>query len=328
MEEWQAPMPFGRKDRATAKIISLVAAVALISIGHFTIGTLRHYAHVEHVVLQVLYIGPIVAAALWFGTRGALIVLLVISGIYYAYVRIVWPNQPAENANQMAMLAMYWAVGAVSAVLVHLQEKEREAHARAQRLARREAMFQALQTLSDALRLRDEYTRKHSEDVSQLALKIGERMGLGTERLEALRLAGLMHDIGKIGIRDDVLFKPTQLSAEERTRIEQHPKMASKILELIDGAKEIARIVVAHHESPDGSGYPNHLKGDEIPLEARILRVADVFCSLLDERPYKNRLASQEVLGIMRAMMPAKLDPRSMAALEGLLVEASGPASA
>jgi putative nucleotidyltransferase with HDIG domain len=320
MEEWQAPMA-SHKDGATLKIISLVASVALISVAHFTIGTMRHYAHVEHVVLQVLYIGPIVAAALWFGTRGALIVVLVISGIYYAYVRIVWPNQPAENANQIAMLAMYWAVGAVTAFLVQLQEKEREAHAQAQRLARREAMVQALQTLSDALRLRDEYTRKHSEDVSQLALKIGERMGLSTERLEALRLAGLMHDIGKIGIRDDVLFKPSQLSAEERTRIEQHPEMASKILELIDGAKDIAQIVVAHHECPDGSGYPNHLKSSEIPLEARILRVADVFCSLLDERPYKNRLALQEVVEIMRTMTPDKLDPQSVAVLKSLLVE-------
>lgn len=319
-------MPYGRKDGATARIVSLVASVALISVAHFTIGTLRHYAHIEHVVLQALYVVPIVAAALWFGISGALITLLVISTVYYSYIRIVWPNQPMENANQIAMLAIYWAVGAVTATLAHLQERQRQAHAQAQHLARREAMIQALQTLSDSLRLRDEYTRKHSDDVSRLALKIGNRLGSSAERLEALRLAGLMHDIGKIGIRDDVLFKPSQLSAEERMRIEQHPEMASKILELIDGAKDIAQIVVAHHESPDGSGYPNHLKSDEIPLEAHILRVADVFCSLMDERPYKTKLALQEVLEIMRAMTPAKLDPRSMAVLESLLVDASGPA--
>lgn len=317
-------MSYGRKGGTTAKVISLVVSVALISIGHFTMGTLHHYAHIEHLVLQALYFGPIVAAALWFGIPGALITLLAISTVYYSYVRIVWPDQPMENANQMAMLAIYWAVGAVTATLAHLQEKERKAHALVQRLARREAMIQALQTLSNALRLRDEYTRKHSEDVSQLAVKIGNRLGLSTERLEALRLAGLMHDIGKIGIRDDVLFKPAQLSPEERARIEQHPEMAAKILELIDGAKDIAQIVVAHHESPDGSGYPNHLKSSEIPLEAHILRVADVFCSLMDERPYKSRLALQEVLEIMRAMTPAKLSPQSMAILEALLVEGKG----
>ncbi len=319
-------MSHGRKRGSTAKIISLVASVALISIGHFTIGSLRQYAHIEHVVLQALYVGPIVAAALWFGIPGALVTVVVISAVYSLYVRVVWPNQPMENVNQLAMLAIYWAVGGVTATLAHLQEKEREAHAQAQRLARRQAMIQALQTLSDALRLRDEYTRRHSEEVSQLAVKLGKRLSLSTERLEALRLAALMHDIGKIGIRDDVLFKPAQLSPEERARIEEHPEMAAKLLRLIDGAQDIAQIVVAHHESPDGSGYPNRLKSNAIPLEAHVLRVADVFCSLMDERPYKTRLALQEVMEIMHAMTPAKLDPQCVAILEAVIAESKGEA--
>ena len=308
-----------RKSGATAKVISLVSSVALISAAHFTIDTLRHSAHIEHIVLQALYVAPIVAAALWFGVRGALAVVLGVSAVYYTYMKMMWPNQPMENANQTAMLAIFWVVGAVTAALVHVQEKQRQAHMRAQQLARREAMVQALHMLSDALRLRDEYTRQHSEHVSKLALEIGKHRGLSAERLDALRLAGLVHDIGKIGIRDDLLFKPAQLSPEERTRIQQHPEMAVKLLRLIEGAQDIAEIVVAHHECPDGSGYPKHLKSNAIPLEANILRVADVFCSLMDERPYKGGFALQQTLEIMHAMTPAKLDQQSVLVLEALI---------
>ena len=310
-----------RKSGASAKIISLASSVALISVAHFTIGTLRHSTHIEHIILQTLYVVPIVAAALWFGISGALITVVAVSAVYYSYMRLIWPDRPMENANQAAMLAIYWVVGSVAAALVHIQEKQREAHARAQASARREAMVQALHTLSNALRLRDQYTRTHSERVSQLALEIGKRRGLSTERLDALRLAGLVHDIGKIGIRDDVLFKPAQLSPEERATVEQHPVMAAEILRLIEGANDIALIVVAHHECPDGSGYPYHLKGSEIPLESHILRVADVFSSLMDERPYKIGLSMQQTMEVIHAMAPSKVDQQSMAVLENLIAE-------
>lgn len=310
----------GRKNLGM-RVVALTTSIALISAAHFTIGTLAHSGHIEHIVLQALYVAPIVASALWFGTPGALIVVVVVSAIYYSYMRIMWLGQPMENANQLAMLAIYWVVGAITATLMHIQDKQHQAHIRAQLLARREAMVQALHTLSDALRLRDEYTREHSEDVSRLAVEIGKRLRLSPERLDALRLAGLMHDIGKIGIRDDVLFKSAQLSPAERARIEEHPEMAAKILRLIDGAQDIADIVIAHHESPDGSGYPNHLTSNEIPLEAHILRVADVFCSLRDERPYKHSFDARGALDIMRGLTPSKLDQRSMSVLESLVAE-------
>jgi uncharacterized domain HDIG len=314
-------MLYSRKTGAVAKIIALAFSVALISVAHFTIGTLRHSMHVEHIILQALYVAPIVTAALWFGISGTLITLVAVSAVFYSYMRLIWPDRPMENANQAAMLAIYWVVGSVAAAHVHILERQNKAHARAQGLARREAMVQSLRTLSDALRLRDEYTRQHSERVSQLGIEIGKRLGLSAERLDALRLAGLMHDIGKIGVRDEVLFKTTQLSPAERARIEQHPVMAAEVLRLIDGARDVADIVAAHHESPDGSGYPNHLTSSDIPLEAHILRVADVFCSLRDERPYKSAYDVHRALDIMHSMTPSKLDPRSMSALEALLAE-------
>lgn len=303
------------------RIAFLVCAVALIGVAHFTIGTLRHQVHVEHVVLQALFVVPVIAGALWFGLTGALAVVTVVSAIYYMYMMVMWPAQPMENANQLAMLAIYWVVGISTGTLVQVIEKQRRAQLCVQRRARREAMIQALYSLSDALRLRDEYTRKHSERVSRLAAEIGKRRGLGVEQLERLRLAGLVHDIGKIGIHDDVLFKPAQLSPEERVRIEQHPATAARILASIEGAREIADIVLAHHENPDGSGYPNHLGTGQIPEEAKILRVADVFSSLIDCRPYKRGFGIPGALKTMHEMAPHQLDQQSLTALEELISE-------
>ncbi len=303
------------------RVAFLVCAVALISLAHFTIGTLRHEVHVEHVVLQALFVVPIIAGALWFGLKGALAVVAVVSAVYSMYMRVMWPAQPMENANQLAMLAIYWVVGISTGTLVQIIEKQRQALACAQQRARREAMIQALYSLSDALRLRDEYTRKHSERVSRLAVEIGKRRGLGAEELERLRLAGLVHDIGKIGIHDDVLFKPAHLSPEEHARIEQHPATAARILASIEGAKEIADIVLAHHENPDGSGYPNHLTAGHIPEEAHILRAADVFSSLIDCRPYKEGFGAAEALKTMHQMAPQQLDQQSLTTLEQLIAE-------
>jgi putative two-component system response regulator len=105
-----------------------------------------------------------------------------------------------------------------------------------------------------------------------------------------------VHDVGKIGIRDDILLKPHDLSPDELVAVKQHPIIAAEIPGPIRGAKEIAAIVLAHHECPDGSGYPRGCKGEEIPVEARIVRVADVFSCLIEERPY------QPAMEVKRAM--------------------------
>jgi putative nucleotidyltransferase with HDIG domain len=309
------------KQRDISRIAFLAFTVALIGVAHFTMGTFHHQIHVEHVILQALFVVPIIAAALWFGLRGAMTVVAIVTVIHYVYMRVVWPSLPLESANQLAMLVIYWIVGATTGTLVQVIEKQKREMAQAQLGARREAMIQALNSLSDVLRLRDEYTRKHSERVSHLAFELGKRCGLAEENLERLRLAGLVHDIGKIGIQDDILFKASQLSPEERVRIELHPLAAAKILGSIEGAREIAEIVAAHHENPDGSGYPHHLTAVQIPAEARILRVADVYSSLIDCRPYRTRSDIQEALKMMHQMAPGKLDPKILEVLEKLIAE-------
>ena len=235
---------------------------------------------------------------------------MAVAAVYLDHVLVSWPNQPMENVNQLAMIGVYLLVGAVAGRLV---ERERR--------AQREVVLQGIASLSNALGFRDEYTREHCEHVSRLAVEIGKRRGLSGEKLEALRLAALMHDVGKIGVRDDILLKPDHLTPEERARIERHPALAAEILRPIHGAGTIADIVLAHHECPDGSGYPRGLSGNQIPIEARILRVADVFSALTDARAYKPPMRGEDALQHMLSMGADKLDLESVGALRSLLDE-------
>lgn len=301
------------------KVAALAAMILAVSAGHFAVSVGTHQLHVIHVVFRGLYVICIFAGALWFGRRGGLLAALAVSLAYAGHIALSWRGEVMENTNQVAMIGVYFLVGGVAGVLVDRAERERRRHLEAEERAGREALVRGIASLAHALRLRDQYTEQHSERVSRLAVEIGKRRGLSGESLDRLRLAGLMHDVGKIGVRDDILFKPEELTLEERERIERHPLFAADILRPIRGAEEIAEIVLSHHECPDGSGYPRGLTGDQIPLEARILRVADVFSALTDSRSYKPALHRDDVIERMRAAAGTKLDPESVAALEELL---------
>ncbi len=305
---------FGARRLKAAAILAVALA---LTASHFRVGGGTHGLHVIHIILGGMYVVPIIAAALWFGLRGSLVVTALISLAYYAHIRLSWPNQPMENANQYAMIVVYWVIGGVTGTLVNLEERERARRLRAER----EVIIEGIAGLSNALRFRDEYTRRHSEHVSRLAVRIGAHLGLPPERLDIIRLAGLVHDVGKIGVRDDVLLKPHELSAEELAAIRQHPVIAAEILKPIRGAEDIASIVLAHHECPDGSGYPRGLKDDEIPIEARIIRVADVFASLVEERPYKPDAGVEEAMAVLDGLAGTKVDGSAARTLRQLVNE-------
>jgi putative nucleotidyltransferase with HDIG domain len=299
--------------------LAVFVSILLLSSTHLAVSVGTHRLHVIHVVFRGLYLLPIIAGALWFGARGGIMASLAVCVAYLGHILLSWPNQPMENVNQFAMMGVYVVVGAVSGILVDRQERERSRRLEAERLAQREAVVEGIASLANALGFRDVYTREHSERVSRLAVEIGKRRGLSDERLDCLRLASLMHDIGKIGVRDDILFKPDELTPEERARIERHPALAAEILRPIHGAEEIAGIVLSHHECPDGSGYPRGLRGDEIPPEARILRVADVFSALTDSRTYKTAMDASGALTWMLAKEGTKLDRESVRTLQTLV---------
>ena len=154
----------------------------------------------------------------------------------------------------------------------------------------------AIRALATALDARDPYTAGHSERVSVLSVAIGRTLNLGPEQCEVLRLGALLHDIGKIGVPDDVLRKPGALTDEEFGFIKMHPVLGARILRSVPFLSPHIPIVELHHERPDGRGYPHGLRGDDIPLAARIVHVADAFDAITSARAYRRARPSGEAL--------------------------------
>ena len=140
----------------------------------------------------------------------------------------------------------------------------------------------------------------HSDRLAEYAVRLGESLGLSEEDLEELRLASLLHDIGKVAVPDSILLKPGRLNAEEAQVVRQHPVTGEQICAPLRSLRPILPIIRHHHERMDGTGYPDGLAGEEIPLKARILQVADVYDALINNRPYREALSSDEALEILR----------------------------
>ena len=143
--------------------------------------------------------------------------------------------------------------------------------------------------LAETLDLRDVATARHSETVGRYAEQIAVELGLPPDHVERLRVAGVLHDIGKLGISDAVLLKPGGLDASEWEQIERHPEIGARILEHAN-LRDVASWVLAHHERIDGAGYPGGLAGDAIPLGGRVLAVADAYEAMTADRPYRRAL--------------------------------------
>lgn len=151
----------------------------------------------------------------------------------------------------------------------------------------RNLLFGAISSLARALNARDGYTKSHSDAVGKLAVRISRRMGLPGQDVEYIHLAGQLHDLGKIGVPDSILQKPDKLTTEEYEVIKTHSVVGADIIAPIPGMGQVAKAIRHHHESYDGTGYPDGLKGEGIPLWARIIAVADIFDALTSDRPYR-----------------------------------------
>ncbi len=154
----------------------------------------------------------------------------------------------------------------------------------------RNIYFETITALSNALDAKDHYTNGHSHRVSHYSEVIARRMDLPSNRVDMIKTAALLHDIGKIGVSDYILNKPGHLTEAELSLIQQHSTIGYKILNDIDFLKEVSRIIKYHHEKYDGSGYPDGLEGECIPIEAAILSVADAFDAMTSNRPYRNAM--------------------------------------
>jgi HD-GYP domain-containing protein (c-di-GMP phosphodiesterase class II) len=177
----------------------------------------------------------------------------------------------------------------------------------------------ALRPLVIAVEAKDAYTRGHSARVGELSVRIGEHMGLRAEVLRALAQGGLLHDIGKIGVPDQILNKPGVLTAEEREEIEQHPAVGWEIVKQARSLRGALAVVRHHHERVDGTGYPEGLKGDAIPVEARIVAVADVWDALTSDRAYRAAWLPEEAIEMMTAARGSHFAPDALDALLELM---------
>lgn len=148
--------------------------------------------------------------------------------------------------------------------------------------------------LANAIDARDSYTYHHSNNVARYSVRIAEEMQLAKERIEKIKHAALLHDIGKIGVKDNILLKDSKLSEEEYAKILMHPVKGEEIIESLPFLQERAKIIRHHHERFDGKGYPDGIKGEDIELEARILALADSFDAMTTQRPYRAPLSIEE----------------------------------
>ncbi|MBC2716771.1 MAG: response regulator [Desulfobacteraceae bacterium] len=173
-----------------------------------------------------------------------------------------------------------------------------------------ENLFSTLSAFVKTVEARDAYTKEHSSRVKDTAIIIAMAYGCSKEEIDVLDFAGRLHDIGKIGIRDDILLKPGRLTDAEYEKIKEHPLIGESIIGQLGLWDREKKIVRHHHEWFDGSGYPDGLQGDKIPLLARILSVADVYDAMVSDRAYRKEMPEGEVLGIISSGRGIQFDPR------------------
>jgi len=167
-----------------------------------------------------------------------------------------------------------------------------------------------VQALTAALDAKSSYTRGHSDRVAELSWSIARKLGLGDQEAESARIAGHLHDIGKIGIPDSIISKPGSLLPEEFAAMKRHPVIGASLVKQVAHLSGFAPSVRSHHERWDGSGYPDGLAGEAIPLEARIICIADSFDAMTSARSYREQIDAQSAVDEMRRCSGTQFDPR------------------
>jgi putative nucleotidyltransferase with HDIG domain len=167
-----------------------------------------------------------------------------------------------------------------------------------------------IRSLAGAIDAKDAYTRGHNQRVAELSVEIGRELGLEPPALKALEYGGILHDVGKIGVPEHVLKKEKPLTPEEMEVMRQHPAIGAEIVRGVDFLREAGAAIRSHHERWDGTGYPDGLAGEDIPLVARIVNIADTWDACTTTRPYQPALSNGEALAILQRLRGSQIDPR------------------
>ncbi len=223
------------------------------------------------------------------------------------------PMQPEFDTNEQRLLSVFASQIAASLDNARLYQQLKHQN------------WQTIEALAEAIDARDAYTLGHSRQVTRYAVRLAETIGLPPERVELLRYAGLLHDIGKIGIRDYILLKPGPLSEEEFAIMKKHPRIGAKIVSKVQALRATLPIIEGHHEQVDGNGYPGGKTGDQLSVEARILAIADAFEAMTADRAYRPAMESEKALQVLIRGSGTKWDAQLVAAFVAM-IRAEGPA--
>src|SRR6266542_4936193 len=185
----------------------------------------------------------------------------------------------------------------------------------------RDLFYGTVSALSQAIDAKDGFTRGHADRVSRIAGAIAREMGLSETEIERVELAGMLHDIGKIGVEDRILMKPTRLDEAETELMRLHPMYGASILEPSAALRPLVPIVLHHHENFDGSGYPEGLRGEEIPIGSRIIIVADAYEAMTSDRIYRKSIGHERALEQLAKYKGMQFDPKVVRSLEQLLTK-------
>lgn len=285
----------------TKRVIILTVLTGIIALLHYLTPVEPHNYHKIHIVLRKLYFLPPVVAAAWFGLRGAIITTSVVSVVFLVHAFLDWPGNYMEQANQLGELAGFWVAGLIPGWLFDRQKSLL--------LDLAKANEETIIGLVSALDLREHNTRMHSQRVREYTELIATRFGVDEAARREVGFGALLHDVGKIATPDQILLKPGKLTDSEWEEMRKHPEAGYRIVKRIGFLKDAAEIVHAHHERYDGKGYPRGLKGDAIPLGARLFMVADVYDALTSERPYKSPLSFEEAAAEITKYKGTQFDP-------------------
>ena len=173
----------------------------------------------------------------------------------------------------------------------------------------RNSYIDTVRVLADAIEVKDPFLRGHSDEVSDYVARVASRLGIDAQRREELVFGSLLHDVGKLGISERILLKPSKLTPEEYAIVQLHPRIGYRLVQNVELLRPIAPAILHHHEHFDGSGYPGGLVGEQIPLEARIIAVADAFSAMTSERPYQRRRSLEEACEELERSAGTQFDP-------------------
>lgn len=263
--------------------------------------------------MQIAFL-PIVLAAAFFGLSGGLVVGLLLALLSGAQVGA----GPSEGAllEVWTRGTVYVLFGLVSGGLFHIfYHRFKEADKRAEHLSK--LYTRMLSSLANTVEVRDRHTQGHCERVAKNALVMGRALGLTKEQQDPLYWGALLHDLGKIAIPEYILQKDSELTVLEYAEVKRHADFGANLLTSVSSEfNDIADIVRSHHERYDGNGYPNKLKGDEIPLAGRIISIVDVFEALTSRRPYRQPMRPADALAYIKQNAGRQFDPALVGVFE------------